>query len=132
MKKEYLELIDKAFKAKQNSYSPYSHYKVGACILTDKGMFGGCNVENASYGVANCAERTALFSAIANGAKKFYAIAIIGSSGDEFAFPCGICRQALVEFNPEMDVIVLNEKKDFEIYKIKDLLPNFFGPDSLK
>lgn len=131
MKQEYKELIERAFKARENSYSPYSHYRVGACALTDKGMFGGCNIENAAYGPSNCAERTAIFSAIANGAKKIYAIAIIGSSGDEFAFPCGICLQVMVEFNPDMKIIVADQKKEYDIYKLSDLLPHSFGPHNL-
>ena len=96
------ELINLAKQASKNSYSPYSHFKVGAALLCSDGtVFTGCNVENASFGATNCAERTAVFSAVANGYRHFSKIAIVGSSDGEFKSPtppCGICRQVLIEF----------------------------------
>lgn len=120
------ELFAEAQKAKQNSYSPYSNYKVGAALLTKSGkVFHGCNVENCAYGPSNCAERTAIFSAIANGEKDFVSIAISSQNDDDFCFPCGVCRQVLTEFNPEIKV-VLSNKNEIKTFKAKDLLPHYF------
>jgi cytidine deaminase len=115
----------------QNSYSPYSHFKVGACILTADGRtFKGCNFENASYGASICAERCAASCAIAAGARRFAAIAIVGSSAP--AWPCGICRQVLREFSdPSLPVIVGQYGKAFSVMTLGELLPNSFGPEDL-
>ena len=97
--KEYHDILDKAFEAMENAYSPYSNYKVGACVLTkDNKYFIGANIENASYGLTNCAERNAIFQAYSNGYRKndIEAIAIV-SNGKTLATPCGACRQVLVE-----------------------------------
>ncbi len=128
------QLIECAIEAQTKSYSPYSNYKVGAALLAedDKGelIFPGCNVENASYPCGICAERTALAQAVSNGFRKFKAIAIVGSS-DEFCTPCGMCRQALYEFAPDLLVICANQKGEFEEHVLKDLLPFGFGPNSM-
>ena len=99
------ELLKEAAEAASQAYCPYSEYRVGAALLTtDDTIFRGCNVENASYGLTNCAERTALFSAVAKGHRSFSALAVV-SSGDDFPYPCGACRQVLAEFcSPEMPV----------------------------
>lgn len=129
---EYKELINKAYLAMKNSYAPYSNFKVGASVLTKKGnIYLGCNVENVSFGATNCAERTAIFSAVALGEKNFIALAVCDSSGKDFPSPCGICRQVLMEFNPDMDVILCKTKSDYKIVKAKDLLPNAFNKNNL-
>jgi cytidine deaminase len=122
---EYINLIQKAKAVKQNSYSPYSKFKVGAALLTSNGnVYVGTNVENASYCMSICAERSAICNAISAGEKKFKAIAIV-SDYELPAFPCGACRQVFVEFNPEMDIIISNGK-EFEVFKAKELIKNYF------
>lgn len=124
---EDFELIKIANKAKENSYSPYSGFKVGACVLTEKGrIFTGCNIENISFGATICAERTAIFKAISEGEKNFKKIAVM-SSGENFAYPCGICIQVLYEFMPDGELIVSNRDGKIEKYKIKDLMPYQFN-----
>ena len=124
------ELIELAKKAGNNSYSPYSHFKVGAALLAKDGrVFCGCNVENVSVGAANCAERTAVFTAIAQGCREFEKIAVSGMrEGEEYqkTMPCGICRQVLSEFcTPSFEVIT---EKDNELSKttLAELLPFSF------
>ena len=122
------ELIAKAKEAMQFSYSPYSKYKVGACLLSADGrLFTGCNIENASYGATNCAERTALFKAISEGAREFATIAIAAEKS--LPWPCGICRQALNEFAPDLRVIVACGDERDEM-NLRDLLPHSFGPST--
>lgn len=132
------ELIEKALEARKYAYAPYSGFKVGAALLTSNGqIYGGCNIENASFGATNCAERTALFKAVSEGEHSFSAIAVVGGATDEpngFAYPCGICRQALREFcDPaEMKVIVAKSVNEYETYTLAQLLPGSFGPDHLR
>ena len=129
---KYLKLIDEAKKAMENSYSPYSNFAVGAALLTTDGrVYKGCNVENAAYGAANCAERTALFSAIADGAAQFEAIAIVSSSG-EYTYPCGICRQVIAELMPEGKLIFSNNEGGYQELTVGDVLPYAFTNESLK
>ena len=125
------QLFALACEAMQNSYSPYSHFKVGACILsTDGRTFKGCNFENASFGATICAERCAAGNAIASGARRFAAIAIVGSSAA--AWPCGICRQVLREFSDlDMPVIVGEYGKGFSVKTLGELLPESFEPEEL-
>ena len=123
-------LITAALDAQRNAYVPYSHYPVGAALLsTDGHIFTGCNVENASFGGTICAERTALVKAVSEGAREFVAIAVITSNG---ASPCGICRQVLNEFAPNLAVIAADAQGQM-IYQITlaDLLPRSFGPQQL-
>lgn len=129
------KLIAEAFKAQKNSYSPYSCCKVGAALLCNDGkVFHGCNVENASFGVTNCAERTAFFSAIADGERKFTAIAIVGNNGkDDYFYPCGVCRQVMNEFCDDyFTVIVAKTENDYKEYKLSQLLPFGFEKGSVK
>ncbi|TYQ15520.1 UNVERIFIED_CONTAM: cytidine deaminase [Acetivibrio alkalicellulosi] len=121
------ELFKMATDAKKYSYSPYSGFKVGAALLTDSGkVYTGTNVENASFGATNCAERTAVFKAVSEGERKIVSIAISGES-DSLVFPCGICRQVLVEFGDEnTKVICGNRKGDIKVFSLKELLPNAF------
>ena len=109
---------------------------MGAALLTDDGdLFTGCNVENASYGATNCAERTAVFKAVSEGRRKISRIAIAGGKGDELnmAFPCGVCRQVLREFSdPEkLKILVGTSSEDYKEYSLAELLPNSFGPEAL-
>ena len=121
------QLLQAAKVAMKNAYSPYSKFKVGAALLTDKGeIFSGCNVENASYGMTNCAERTAIFSAVAqSGPKlKIRAIAVVNDH-DVPCSPCGACRQVIYEFGPDATVIFCGPK-GLKQAAISDLLPEGF------
>lgn len=125
------ELFRLACQARENAYAPYSHYKVGACILTENGKtFTGCNFENASYGATICAERCAASCAVAAGERRFTAIAIAANSA---AWPCGICRQVLREFavSADMPVIVGPADGTFTVKPLSVLLPESFGPEYL-
>ncbi|MGN0641549.1 MAG: cytidine deaminase [Huintestinicola sp.] len=119
------ELISCAEKMLEYSYAPYSGFKVGAALLASDGrIFTGCNVENSSYGAACCAERTAVFKAVSEGAREFSAIAIVSSSG-EYTYPCGICRQVLFEFGADIKVI-LKGSGGTKITTVSELLPEGF------
>ena len=130
MKKEYLKLLSEAKKAVRNAYCPYSKFKVGAAVLTDKGIFTGVNVENASYGLSCCAERVAVFKAISAGAKSIKAVAL-ESSGKEPVMPCGACRQVLSEFGRNIDVVT-GKNNIARSVKLSKLLPKSFGAEDLK
>lgn len=128
---ENKELIKLAMNVRDNAYVPYSNFKVGACLLTKNGKtFVGCNVENASFGATNCAERTAIFSAVASGEREFEKIAIIGSNPNEYAYPCGICRQVMNEFG-DFTVIVAKDENDYKEFKLSKLLPSSFNKESM-
>jgi cytidine deaminase len=125
------ELIETARRATENAHAPYSGYKVGAALFCADGtIITGCNVESASYGLTNCAERTAVFSAIAAGKTAFKAIAIAASS-EPAPFPCGACRQVLAEFcGPDFPVHIAKDN-GFETITLGELLPHTFGfPDA--
>ncbi len=122
------ELVELAFEAMENAYVPYSHYRVGACVLTKDGRtFKGANIENASYGLANCAERSAIFSAYSNGVKKedVEALAIV-CEGNTIAAPCGACRQVLCELIGMDTPIYLSNRKEERTTSIRELLPMAF------
>jgi cytidine deaminase len=122
----YSELIEAALDARKYSYSPYSNFKVGAAVLASSGkIYTGTNIENASFPATICAERVAFTKALSEGEKDLRAVAIT-SSYDEFVFPCGVCRQFMVEFNPQLTVILAVSKEKYEIHKLKDLLPYSF------
>ena len=125
MKKE--DLMAKAKSASQNSYSPYSKFAVGACVLCESGnVYVGTNVENASYGLTICAERNAIANAVVNGEKHICAVAIY-SPNAENCFPCGACRQVIFEFASKDGVdIVLEQNGEIMVHKINDLLPEGF------
>ena len=128
------KLYDAAYKARLNSYSPYSKFKVGAAILLYNGnIVVGTNVENASYGLANCAERSALFAAITQGSTKedIKAMLIVADT-DAPCSPCGACRQVISELmNRDADIVLTNLKNDIKELKVKDLLPFSFSKDDL-
>lgn len=127
-------LINEAIKARENAYTPYSNFKVGAAILLKNGIYiKGCNVENASYGLCNCAERTALFKMISDGYNKddVVAMAIVGDTKNPIS-PCGACRQVMNELlYTNTPVILANLKKDIKEMKVADLLPYSFDEGDL-
>ena len=130
------DLFNKATEAMHCSYAPYSNYNVGAALLCKNGnIYKGCNVENASYSVTNCAERTALFSAVASGEKEFVAICVVGGKNGEitdYAMPCGICRQALAEFcDADFNVFVDKNEDDIKEFTLGELLPYSFDKSKL-
>ena len=130
-KEKYFQLLQIAKDFSKNSYSPYSKFKVGAAVLCEDGkVFGGTNIENVSYGLSMCAERVAMFSAIANGAKKIKAVAIYTSKGN--TTPCGACRQVIAEFSNNVDIIYNTKKNTVKIEKISSLLPKSFNKKSIK
>lgn len=110
MNKELKEkAVKEALRVRENAYAPYSNFKVGAAIVTKSGkIYTGCNVENSSYGATVCAERIALFSAVADGEKEFEAIVIASDLNGEAAYPCGLCRQVIGDFSRNITVILLN------------------------
>ena len=131
---KYNEIIDRAFKAMENAYAPYSKYRVGSCVLTkDNKYFIGANIENASYGLTNCAERNAIFQAYSNGYRKSDIVSIaIVSEGNTLATPCGACRQVLDELIGKETPIVLSNRKIQKICTISELLPMSFSDEDLK
>ena len=123
-------LLEMAREMRSFSYVPYSHYSVGAALLGRDGrVYTGCNVENAAYGNTMCAERTALFKAVSEGAREFEAIAIAACSSAPF--PCGACRQSLYEFAPDLRVLVTWDGGNVRKTTLRELLPEGFGPSSL-
>ncbi|MGO3752105.1 MAG: cytidine deaminase [Peptoniphilaceae bacterium] len=129
---EIKELIKIAIEARDKySYSPYSKFKVGAAVeMEDGSVYSGGNIEIASYGATNCAERTAIFKAVSEGKKIVKKLVVISQGID--TFPCGICRQVLKEFSNDPDIIVANSIDDYKIFKLEELLPYSFGPRDLK
>lgn len=124
-------LLAVALEARQKAYVPYSRFRVGAALLLEDGtVVPGCNVENASYGLTNCAERTAIFTAVSRGHLRFRAIAVVGETEEPIS-PCGACRQVLFEFAPEMPVLLANLQGDRRLTTVRELLPGGFGPSSL-
>ena len=121
------ELIERAMEMKTAAYAPYSHFQVGAAVLAESGrIYGGANVETASYGAAVCAERSAIFAAVNAGERRLVAIAVTES-------PCGICRQVMREFcDPKaFRVIVAKTADDYKVFTLDELLPESFGPEHL-
>ncbi len=128
-----IELFDKAKTMLNFSYAPYSHFHVGAALLTKDGkIYTGCNIENAAYGPSSCAERTAFFKAVSEGILKFDAIMVVGGPNGkikDYCPPCGVCRQVMMEFcNPdEFKIFLAKSKDDIVEYTLKELLPLGFG-----
>ena len=123
------KLIDKAAEVMENSYSPYSRFKVGAALeCTDGSVFTGCNIENAALGVTMCAEAAAVASAVSAGKQDFKRIAI-ASEGSTYCFPCGTCRQLLSEFSPEMEILCARADGRYVSYSLSALLPMQFSKD---
>jgi cytidine deaminase len=124
-------LVQQAIEASRNAYIPYSHYPVGAALLAADGtVYKGCNVENASYPVTICAERTALVKAVSEGQRQFSMIAVVTRNGGS---PCGMCRQMLYEFAPDLRVVIADlEGHIHSEWRLSDLLPDGFGPSKLE
>ena len=123
---EIQKLLDCAIKARENAYSPYSHFAVGAALLCEDGtLYEGCNIENASYGLTNCAERTAIFKAVSEGHTKFKALAVVADTEGPCA-PCGACRQVMAEFKIPL-IIMGNLMGNIKIVTIEELLPFSFS-----
>lgn len=119
------KLIEYAKEGMKQAYAPYSGFRVGAALLTRDGrIYLGCNIENASYGATNCAERTAIFKAVSEGQREFEAIAVVCSEGTP-AYPCGICLQVMSEFSPDIRIILEGEEGP-KSYALSDFLPNAF------
>lgn len=132
------DLIAGAFSAQKKAYAPYSGFQVGAALLTENGrIYEGCNIENASYGASNCAERTAFFRAVYEGERNFRAIAIVGKPNNaekfEYCAPCGICRQVMAEFCvPEtFEIILAKSEEEYQTYRLEELLPLSFTGSAL-
>jgi cytidine deaminase len=123
----YLELMSAARAARARAYAPYSKYRVGAAVLSDDGrIFTGCNVENASYGLTQCAERVAITKAVSEGARRIKAVAVV-VAGNDTASPCGACRQVIREFGPDAAVITGAPRGRVRVEHIEDLLPRAFS-----
>jgi cytidine deaminase len=120
------ELITQARHAQKNAYAPFSQFKVGAAVLTDNGqIYSGCNVENSTYGATNCAERTAVFTAVCDGSRSFQKIVVVTDSEDP-VMPCGICRNVLYEFSPNMEIIAVGASGKTERIQLSALFPKGF------
>lgn len=132
------QLIELALSARNNAYVPYSHYTVGAAVMTAEcKIYSGCNIENASYGATNCAERTAIFKAVSEGARKVIGIAVAGGMEGQapvdYAYPCGICRQVIKEFAAdEIKIYVAKSTEDYKEYTLEEILPFGFGGESIR
>ena len=131
------QLIDKALEMVEYSYTPYSGFKVGAALLAKNGtVYGGCNIENASFTPTSCAERTAFCKAVSEGVTEFDAIAVVGGKDGnitEYTAPCGVCRQVMMEFcDPETFLVIVAIDRDrYRVNTLKEILPYGFGPGSL-
>jgi len=123
-------LVAAASDVRDHAYAPYSKFKVGAAVVTEKGVFTGCNVENASFPLSVCAERNAVAAAVAGGARRIFAVAIAADTPEPVS-PCGGCRQVLREFGPKAKVYLANLKGDIRTTTVKELLPHAFGPEDL-
>lgn len=133
------ELVKEALRMRAYSYVPYSHFRVGAALLTRDGkVYTGCNIENAAYTPTNCAERTAFFKAVSEGEREFTAIAIAGGAEGktelDYCSPCGVCRQVMMEFcNPEtFQIILVKSETEYQTFSLKEMLPLGFGPNNLQ
>ena len=139
MEKETIQkLIHTAIQQLAFSYTPYSHFRVGAALLGKNGeIYTGCNIENAGYTATSCAERTAFFKGISEGVRAFRAIAIVGGKQGavtDYTAPCGVCRQVMMEFcDPEtFQIILAVDSEHYDVYTLKELLPLGFGPSNLE
>jgi cytidine deaminase len=130
-------LIRTALDMRKMSYTPYSHFNVGAALLSSDGrVYTGCNIENAAFTPTNCAERTAFFKAVSEGVKDFKAIAIAGGPADAteltYCSPCGVCRQVMSEFcHDDFKVIMAKSETEYKVFTLTEILPERFGPSDL-
>jgi len=125
----YAQLIDLALQAREHAYAPYSRFKVGAALLTASGrIYTGCNIENVAFSPSVCAERTAIFKAVSEGERAFLAIAVVTQNGVP---PCGVCRQVMMEFAPDIVIVIASLEGDYRITTLAELLPHAFMPPQL-
>ncbi|SHI62895.1 cytidine deaminase [Clostridium amylolyticum] len=130
---KYGQLIEEAIKAREYAYAPYSKFKVGAAVLMeDDKIFTGCNIENASFGATNCAERTAIFKGVSEGLKIIKAVAVTGDPNG-YTFPCGICRQVIAEFarDGQIEIIIVKNKEEYIVKTLDEILPGSFTKKDL-
>lgn len=130
---DYKNLVKTAVDYRERAYAPYSNFKVGAAVLFESGnVYGGCNIENASFGATNCAERTAIFTGVASGETKIKVIAIAGSA-EEYTYPCGICRQVLCEFaDGDAAVILVKNEDDYIVKTMEEVMPGAFRKENIR
>ena len=130
---DYKNLVKTALDYRERAYEPYSNFKVGAAALFESGnVYGGCNIENASFGATNCAERTAIFTGVASGETKIKVIAIAGST-EEYTYPCGICRQVLCEFaDGDAAVILVKNEDDYIVKTMEEVMPGAFRKENIR
>ena len=129
---DYKLLAEKAIEAKSKAHPTYSNFHVGAALLTENNkIYLGCNIEVSSYSLTICAERNVIFKAVSEGERKFKAIAI-ASDDPDYCPPCGACRQVISDLCDDIDVVMINQKKELKIMKLSDLLPFPFGDEKLK
>jgi len=133
-----MNLIKEAQAARERAYTPYSHFKVGAALLTKSGkIYHGCNIENAAFTPTNCGERTAFFRAVYEGERDFDRIAVVGApegvEADMPTAPCGVCRQVMMEFcDPDsFRILLVSSASEYTVYTLKELLPLGFGPENI-
>lgn len=137
LRQQEIPLLKACIEARERAYTPYSHFQVGAALLTKDGkIYEGCNIENAAYTPTNCAERTAFFTAVCAGEREFEAIAVCGGMEGKltgYAAPCGVCRQVMMEFcQPEtFRIIFVKSETEYEIHTLQEILPWGFGPVDL-
>ncbi|AWZ48785.1 cytidine deaminase [Clostridiaceae bacterium 14S0207] len=126
-------LVEKAIEARNMAYAPYSNFKVGAALITEDGsIYTGCNVENVSYGATNCAERTAIFKAVSEGHHTINMLAVVGDEKD-YTYPCGICRQVILEFASEnFKIIIIKNKEEYMVKTLNEIMPYAFSKEALK
>lgn len=126
-------LVEKAIEARNMAYAPYSNFKVGAALITEDGsIYTGCNVENVSYGATNCAERTAIFKAVSEGHHTINMLAVVGDEKD-YTYPCGICRQVILEFASEnFKIIMIKNKEEYMVKTLNEIMPYAFSKEALK
>ena len=131
---KYNELIDSALEARERAYCPYSNFKVGAAVLFEDGkIYTGSNIENASFGGTNCAERTAIFKGVHEGNREIKAVALVGDN-NAYTYPCGIYRQVIAEFviDEKIPVIIIKNKNDYIVKTFEEILPGVFSKKDLK
>ena len=131
-RRQYERLVRFARKAQKRSLAPFSHFRVGAALLAADGrIFSGCNIENSSYGLTMCAERTALFKAVSEGERKFKAIAIV-SDDEGYTSPCGACRQVMLDLAGNIEIVLADKKGNIRVHTMGELLPHPFTAEDLR